>query len=67
MTKSSSVPESGGNQVAKLMARLARLSVPKITVYQHVSKKYSKLGTGTPVLRVFGEELYGFLTLALLL
>ena len=66
MTKSSSV------QVAKPMARLARLSVPKITVYQHVSKKYSKLGTGTPVLSgVFGEELYGlascFLSLALLL
>ena len=52
-------------------ARLARLSVPKITVYQHVLKKYSKLGASTPVLRVFGEELYGFascfLSLALLL
>ena len=53
-------------------ARLARLSVPKITVYQHVLKKYSKLGACTPVLSVvFGEELYGFascfLSLALLL
>ena len=72
MTKSSSVPESSGKQVAKPIARLARLSVPKITVYQHVLKKYSKLGAGTPVLSVvFGEELYGFascfLSLALLL
>ena len=74
MTKSSSVTESGGNQVAKAHARLARLSVPKITVYQHVLKKYSKLGAGTPVLSaVFGKELYGFaswfkfLSLALLL
>ena len=57
MTKSSSVPESSGKQVAKPIARLARLSVPKITVYQHVLKKYSKLGAGTPVLSVvFGEE-----------
>ena len=55
-------PESGGNQVrSKAHAGLARLSVPKITVYQHVLKKYSKLGAGTPVLSgVFREELYGF-------
>ena len=73
MTKSSSVTESmQWKPSSKAHARLARLSVPKITVYQHVSKKYSKLGTGTPVLSgVFGEELYGlascFLSLALLL
>ena len=42
---------------SKAHARLARLGVPKITAYQHVLKKYSKLGSGTPVLSgVFGEE-----------
>ena len=44
---------------SKAHARLARLSVPKITVYQHVLKKYSKLGASTPVLSVvFGEEVH---------
>ena len=71
MTKSSSVPESGGKPSSRAHARLARLGVPKITVYQHVLKKFSKLGASTPVLSVVFGELYGlascFLSLALLL
>ena len=61
--------ESGGNQIPCKVGKI----VPRITAYyQHVLKKYSKLGASTPVLSaVFGEELYGFancfLSLALLL
>ena len=51
------LPRKRWKPSSKAHARLSRLSVPKITVYQHVLKKYSKLGAGTPVLSVvFGEE-----------